>query len=464
MRALFSILVVTVASTACGGASPVSQLAEFSEAGNDAPIPGLSASGGDAASPLDPSSQDASLQDAAPEAASRVCASGQTMACSSLAGSWSSGTASCRGSGSGWDVSGCTLASPGKGEEVKPAQREPSRFAAARCNDGTPFDFKVRLAPRPSSVWVIWLEGGFYCDDYSSPCSTRPANLKSTNPGNDEQLIAFDSQGIFNTSPTVNPDFYDTNMVSAHYCSSDFWAGATSTRRPSTGDPTNGWYFSGHPNVDALIAMLAQRYGLDDSNPSLRVLLGGSSAGAFGAHFNQARVVAALPNTAAGGRLALFVDAGWMTDWDNPSYRMGSATTPDADVWKKARTFYSATFDPDCEKGATSQGSDPSTCFMAPAWYPYVAKRSAVLIQQCSFDQSFTSAHHLASTDAPATTWETQVKASFVGVTWLFSGSMPPYHTLAISDAGFATGPTGNTLADVVHAFWTGAAPERVQF
>jgi len=390
---------------------------------------------------------------------SDACTAGQSTPCAMLGGSWAGGSATCRDGGA-WDISACTLASPGMFEEVKPAEREPDRFADARCNDGTAFDFRVRLAPHPSPIWVVYLEGGFYCDDYSSPCSTRPDNLKSTNPGTDASLANGDNQGLFNPSATVNPDFDDKNEVYAHYCSSDFWAGATTSRLPSTGDPTNGWYFSGHINVDAMIAILIERYGLDDSSPALRVLLTGSSAGAFGAHFNEARTGAAIPNAAAAGRLMLLVDAGWMTDWDDPMHRMGTATTPDADVWHRARAFWGATFDPDCEAAA----SDPSTCFMAPSWYPFVSARVPTLIQQCRFDQSFTSAHHLASTDASAASWQSEVTTSLATVPWLFSGSTPSYHTLLGSDAGFATGPTGSTLEEVLDRFWNGGAPERVLF
>ena len=39
------------------------------------------------------------------------------------------------------------------------------------------------------------------------------------------------------------------------------------------------------------------------------------------------------------GRLELLVDAGWMTDWDDPAHRLGAATTRDRDVWTRARAF-----------------------------------------------------------------------------------------------------------------------------
>jgi hypothetical protein len=47
-------------------------------------------------------------------------------------------------------------------------------------------------------------------------------------------------------------------------------------------DPIAGWYFAGHTNVAALLAVIEERDGLDDSDSETEVLFAGSSAGAFG--------------------------------------------------------------------------------------------------------------------------------------------------------------------------------------
>jgi O-palmitoleoyl-L-serine hydrolase len=432
----------------------------------------LAACGGQPSGAVTPPHDDAALDGGAPEnvdAASSsssvdaapppFCTSGQGASCSALGGSFSGGNAPCRADGRGWDVTTCALASPGQTEMVKPAERDPARFAVARCNDGTPFGFAIRLAPKPSSSWTIYLEGGEMCDDYAKPCSERELRLMTTRPRPDRSLGALPASGLFSALPAVNPSFFDQNQVYAFYCSSDVWAGATTDRRPSSGDPARGWYFSGHANVDAMLAVLVERYGLDDSQSTLQVLFGGGSAGAFGAHINEARVGATLPSAASAGRLKLFVDAGWTTDWDEPGHRIGIATTPDRDVWKRARSFWAATFDPDCEAAS----AEPSTCFMAPTWYPFVAKRVPVLIQQSSFDAAFTNNHKITAPSPTAAKWRAQVTSSLAGATWLFSGASP-YHTLALTNAGMQTGPTGNTLAEVLARFWSGRPPERVLF
>jgi hypothetical protein len=176
--------------------------------------------------------------------------------------------------------------------------------------------------------------------------------------------------------------------------------------------------------------------------------------------------VHALPRAASAKRVQLFVDAGWMTDWDDPNHRIGAATIPDREVWKRGRTFWSASFDPDCE---AAMASDPSACFMAPNWYSFVSAKLPVLIQQCSIDASFTGVHRLMPanvTDPAVMAWQAQVKASFqsANIAWLFSGGTTPYHTLAPTDQGMQTGPSGNELKDVLGHFLAGASPQQVTF
>src|SRR5256885_2759746 len=112
---------------------------------------------------------------------------GDGRACTDLGATFTGGSASCRADCRGWDPSACTLANPGRYEAVKPAARDP-RFAAARCNDGTPFSFVVRLASPRTDRWVIYLEGGVYCDDRSFACAGRDPTLVTTLPFPDRAM------------------------------------------------------------------------------------------------------------------------------------------------------------------------------------------------------------------------------------------------------------------------------------
>jgi hypothetical protein len=184
---------------------------------------------------------------------------GGVRACADLGGTWSGGDAACRSDCRGWEVAACVRADATKFELVKAGERDTERFAGARCNDGTAFPISVRLSPSGSHEWVIYLEGGVYCDDHSYPCSERPQQLKSTQSDPDRTLVEPRLTGIFNRDPAENPTFAGANHVFAHYCSSDFWTGATTERRPSSGDgrkagisrPCQHRCHAGHP---------AQRY------------------------------------------------------------------------------------------------------------------------------------------------------------------------------------------------------------
>lgn len=393
---------------------------------------------------------------------------GDARACETLGSSFAPGAeAPCRSDCAGWDPAPCTRAMPSGVEMVKPALRDPDRWKTARCNDGTPFGFAIRVAATPSPEWMVYLQGGVYCDDLSLSCAERRAMERAltTTPSVPDRTVinrpAFD--GLLSDDPAINPDFANANQVLAFYCSSDFWSGAETARRPTTADPA-GWYFSGRANVEAMIAILIERYGLDDRNPATRVLFGGGSAGAFGAHLNAARVRELLPFAAADDRLLLFVDAGWMTDWDEPAARIGTATVRDLEVWRAARTFWGARFDPACE---AAEAADPARCFFGPVWYPHVASAMPVLVQQSEIDASFMAVHGIDASSPGDTAlreaWRAQVVASLAGVDRLFSGSTA-YHVLGRTAAGLGTGPPGSTLRDVLGRFWAGAPAERVRF
>lgn len=448
-----TILVVLMA---CGCSS--------SEGAGSNAVPGVDASVGDGGTTVP--AVDASASDGGTAScgngvtdAGEAC-DGGSIPCATLGGSWGGGTARCRTSCAGWDVSTCTLAAPGSSEVVKPAERDPARWAPARCNDGTPFAFRISLAPTPSPIWVIQLEGGGYCDDATRPCKDREPRLITTLPLADRGTGPVQNQGIFSRDPGKNPTFAGANHVLAHYCSSDFWHGATTELRPSAVSP-GGWYYSGRANVRALLEILAQRYGLDDQNPALQVLYGGNSAGAFGAQLNSAFVAQQLPNTRAGGRFKALFDAPWFLDWDDPAHRIVNANVRDREVWRRARAYWAASGDPDCEASV----KDPIDCWFGATWYPIVSARQPTFIQVSQLDSVIGLELHptLEASATGSAAWRSQLTASTANVTWLFSGATS-YHVLTIGDGGWAMGPPGSSLQQMVTRFWNGAPAERVTF
>lgn len=373
-----------------------------------------------------------------------------TSACTDLAGIWASGAAT--RTNDRWDVSTCVPRSSEVYETVKPATRSPERWAAARCNDGTPFAFVTRLAAKPAKTWVIHLEGGGFCDEVSISCASRERTLTTTIPEADRAPSTRAPSGIFSRDPSVNPAFANANHVFAHYCSSDFWSGNTTEKRSKF-----SWYFSGHANVRSMLEVLIDRYGLEDG--AVEVLFSGGSAGAFGAHFNVHQAETLLPKTAAAKKLRLFVDAGYMMKWDDPMYRLGMSTLPDVEAWRAARNVWGGTFDPTCEAAE----KDPMECFFGAGWYRHLSKRLPLLVQQSTRDSVFMGVHNLKETDSAAGPWQMQAEASLKDVSWLFSGARS-YHVLAGLDPAMKLGPPGSTLAQVLDRFWRDGAPERVVF
>src|SRR5262249_36256003 len=217
-----------------------------------------------------------------------LCTRGAVVACADLGATWARGTATCRGDCSGYDVSTCTRAAPlTNRERVRPADRDP-RWAAARCNDGTPFSFQVRLSQSGSQTWVIGLEGGGSCDDLRSDCATQPPPFTTTEgPDKDfsPALLEFvpgppqPLAGPFDLDAAENPTFADANHVWMHNCSSDYYSGNTTHLIPNSATAT-GWYFSGRHNVRAMLEILQQRYGLHDTAGTRMLVIGQSAGGA----------------------------------------------------------------------------------------------------------------------------------------------------------------------------------------
>ncbi|MEQ1505751.1 MAG: pectin acetylesterase-family hydrolase [Myxococcota bacterium] len=330
---------------------------------------------------------------------------------------------------------------------VKPAERDP-RWAAARCNDGTPFGYVIRRGASPT--WVIHLSGGFYCDDETQLCRDRKPRLITTRPEADGGPARIKLGGVLSPDPTVNPTFATASHVDAHYCSSDLWLGDRTDRRPNTADPV-GWYFSGRENVRVLFEALRDLDGLREADPATRILVMGSSAGGIGLVGNLDAVVAALPHAVSDGRVKVLIDGGWVPDV--PPFVAGAL--PDVDRWGPVL--------PACDRDLRAADVDPARCVEGSRWWPYAARLGIpVLVQISGLDTSQTPAFGI-DTAAEAAAWRDQVRASLAGVPRVFSGGLP-YHVIGADDAGLDLGPPGSTFREVLDRFWAGGPPERVIF
>jgi hypothetical protein len=233
----------------------------------------------------------------------------------------------------------------------------------------------------------------------------------------------------------------------------------TTTKISTTG---GDWYFNGRQNVQALIQMLKQRYGLDDSNVDTRVVLPGTSAGGVGVFATSELVKRLLPGSAEAGRVKLIIDGAWEPDWNDPVHVIKNAPpgTPDIEVMDHKTSFYKAKLISSCE---IAYPSHRGRCMMPAFVYPHLAALGfPVFIQTSSRDKAATREVHgipLDDADGSLGRWKEVILQEFAiaPYAWQFSPDTL-YHTITTKN-----GPsgwempfenTGDTYRSMVHRFW----------
>jgi len=109
--------------------------------------------------------------------------------------------------------------------------------------------------------------------------------------------------GILSADKTVNPYWYDANIIDIMYCSSDSHSG-------NQMKSDLGWNFMGSVIVESVVQEALDKWGLRSAS---QVLFSGSSAGAEGLYPNANRVAQQI-----GGNIPFLValDSGWFLDYD----------------------------------------------------------------------------------------------------------------------------------------------------
>jgi len=355
---------------------------------------------------------------------------------------------------------------------VLPAAVDPARWGTALCNDGTPFGFMLEPSPDGSKNWVVYLEGGGFCDDFSKDCSERSDRM-STTPGPEAIEDYYRTRGLalFSSSSGWNPSFYNANKVYAFYCSSDVWSGSTTERRPTTADP-NGWYFSGRSNVRALFEVLKAVYGLDDAHAATRVLYAGGSAGGQGVQATADLAAQILPRTARSGRLKLLNDAGSVFHFSHPDYSFDHTGLTFKQVIMQAYQFWGSALNPLCEKAQVWLNKPPAECFDEAIVVPFTTNPRPsglglpLFVQQSSIDGWQLKMHGIREDPEGTEIFRGNTLAQFAQVswTWLWSAGEFSYHVVTIKDEYWTMGPPGQTFRDVLSRYWDGYPPEVVVY
>jgi hypothetical protein len=182
----------------------------------------------------------------------------------------------------------------------------------ARCGDGSPYAFWIRLAPQGSPVdhVVVGMQGGGVCV-FGDDCASRPADLFEAL--NDQP----ETTGPLSNDPDVSP-FADWTKVYLPYCTQDVFVGGGAT---SAFDQITVQRYGA---VDVRAAMRAVRdilwRDLDQERDggyqpeNVRALFGGFSAGGFGTIYNYHWVLDDLQ----WAHTAAYPDAGLALDNGQP--------------------------------------------------------------------------------------------------------------------------------------------------
>ena len=359
-----------------------------------------------------------------------------TVTCASLGTMYASGMATCRSTCLGYDVSTCVIDSTVAAEQVRPAARDP-RWNDAVCNDGTSYAFSVSLPATPSNEWVIFLEGGGFCD--GSPFNSclpphQPTKLTSSAaaPADRAKLTATGGSTLLNRNGDAakNPRFHGANLVFATYCSSDLWTGTRAEPFMLEGVSRQ---FTGKLNVKAMLEILRQRYGLDDSRSDTKVLYTGASAGGNGARNTVDLVVKQLPNTAAGQRIWLapengFMPMGWT--WTDPTFSILGSDLPDLQYFENDAQLWHSQISAACTTLALTAGQLPSVCATGK-WGDWAALKPLaegglglrVFEYQSRRDTVYATDMHKLTTAAQLAPWDVIVAKEIdeSGVRWYFT-------------------------------------------
>ena len=185
------------------------------------------------------------------------------------------------------------------------------------CNDGSVADYYFASASDVTkrNVWVVWLQGGAWCNDEKS-CADRWAGA----PGPQGSYMS--SKGHPDTMRTLgvmgskDPTLGGANMAEVVFCTSDGHMGDRDGRKDTDAEasPSNGWHFRGQRVVRATLRDLVATQGLAAGDT---LVFGGCSAGGWGATAHCDWVKDFVPE---GVKISCLIDSPlWLLDVDSTS-------------------------------------------------------------------------------------------------------------------------------------------------
>ena len=176
--------------------------------------------------------------------------------------------------------------------------------AGAVCLDGSPPAYYHRPGTGSSEkLWILHFNGGAWCFDEKACFERSHSSLGSTKKLPTAPPII---QGINSPDPSVNPDFYDWNLVWVVYCDGASFTG--NRERPLISDSGETIYMRGKRVINAIVNdLLFNR----DFKFAEAIILTGSSAGSMTAIFQADYIASKFPKTIP---VRILSDAGFFID------------------------------------------------------------------------------------------------------------------------------------------------------
>ena len=257
----------------------------------------------------------------------------------------------------------------------------------ARCMDGSTYTYYLHRSTTQATAtsWVFYLQGGGTCDSPSS-CKQR----SETALGSSAQYGAFltDDTNVASTKASVNPQFYNWNIVYMPYCSGESWIGSATSNKTNSQYP---FYFAGHNITLATIQHLKNTQGFATAT---NIVVSGTSAGGVGTVNNVDYFAAAVPAALTVG----YPQAGWFTvgqtypQWlEAPCKGSATCTVPrpyyDSLFFGPIVTVFRPVYNPACYQHyvvALKQPINVTLCISVPILYNYI--KSPIFVLENKFD------------------------------------------------------------------------------
>ena len=213
----------------------------------------------------------------------------------------------------------------------------------AVCLDGSPGGYQIRPGKPGNDRWVVFHQGGGWCNSDESCAARANTALGSSNHPNQYSWGQAYSDPYEGSQLFVTPPFDTATLVYALYCDGGSWAGnavAPVMAKPNTSAPAQKVFYRGRPLLDALYENLLGA-GLSSAS---ELLFAGCSAGALTVYIHADYIASKMPKTV---KTVAFADA--MFSIDTPDAK-GSLAAPERFAWIFTGMNCSASVDQDCLK------------------------------------------------------------------------------------------------------------------